>query len=67
MTPVVRFANIEGVIREHLLDRIHVRDTSALALKNTIIVILVDNGLNVQDIRGQGYDGASNMRGEWNG
>ena len=23
--------------------------------------------MNVQDIRGQGYDGASNMRGEWNG
>ncbi|KAL6652604.1 hypothetical protein ACP70R_011529 [Stipagrostis hirtigluma subsp. patula] len=23
--------------------------------------------MSVQDIRGQGYDGASNMRGEWNG
>lgn len=23
--------------------------------------------LNVQNLRGQGYDGASNMRGEWNG
>ena len=25
------------------------------------------NNLNIQNIRGQGYDGASNMRGEWNG
>ena len=23
--------------------------------------------LDIQNIRGQGYDGASNMRGEWNG
>ncbi|KAM3214800.1 hypothetical protein ACQJBY_067016 [Aegilops geniculata] len=67
MAVVLRFANIEGVIREHFLDLVHVRDTSALTLKNTIIAVLVDNGLNVQDIRGQGYDGASNMRGEWNG
>ena len=67
MAVVLRFANIEGVIREHFLDLVHVRDTSALTLNTTIIAILVDNGLNVQDIRGQGYDGASNMRGEWNG
>jgi hypothetical protein len=37
-----------------------------LALKTSIIVVLSDIGLNVQDIRGQGYDGASNMRGEFN-
>ncbi|XP_028088679.1 uncharacterized protein LOC114289211 [Camellia sinensis] len=27
----------------------------------------IRNSLDVQNIRGQGYDGASNMRGEWNG
>ena len=52
MAVVLRLANIEGVIREHFLDLVHVRDTSALTLKNTIIAVLVDNGLNVQDIRG---------------
>lgn len=55
------------MIRERFLDLVHVSDTCALTLKNKIIAVLVDNGLNVQDIRGQGYDGASNMRGEWNG
>jgi hypothetical protein len=25
------------------------------------------NGFDIQSIRGQGYDGASNMRGEWKG
>uniref|UniRef100_A0A8I6Z8B1 DUF4371 domain-containing protein n=1 Tax=Hordeum vulgare subsp. vulgare TaxID=112509 RepID=A0A8I6Z8B1_HORVV len=65
MAIVLRFVNIEGLIRERFLDLVHVSDTCALTLKNNTIV--VDNGLNVQDIRGQGYDGASNMRGEWNG
>jgi Domain of unknown function (DUF4371) len=46
---------------------VYVRDTTALTLKNSICIILSDNNLNVQDIKGQGYDGASNMRGEWNG
>uniref|UniRef100_A0A8I6XQ67 DUF4371 domain-containing protein n=1 Tax=Hordeum vulgare subsp. vulgare TaxID=112509 RepID=A0A8I6XQ67_HORVV len=66
MAVVLRFVNIEGLIRERFLDLVHVSDTCALTLKNKIIAVLVDNGLNVQDIRGQGYDGASNMRGEWN-
>jgi len=30
-------------------------------------VILFRHNLNVSNIRGQGYDGASNMRREWNG
>uniref|UniRef100_A0A8I6YLF5 HAT C-terminal dimerisation domain-containing protein n=1 Tax=Hordeum vulgare subsp. vulgare TaxID=112509 RepID=A0A8I6YLF5_HORVV len=67
MAVVLRFVNIEGLIRERFLDLVHVSYTCALTLKNKIIAVLVDNGLNVQDIRGQGYDGASNMRGEWNG
>ena len=39
----------------------------ATILKNAIFATLSHYNLNVQDIRGQGYDGASNMRGEWNG
>ncbi|XP_073360020.1 uncharacterized protein [Aegilops tauschii subsp. strangulata] len=54
MAVVVRFVNIEGLIRERFLDLVHVSDTCALTLKNKIIAVLVDNGLNVQDIRGQG-------------
>jgi len=38
-----------------------------LTFKESICVVLSTNGLSTQDIRGQGYDGASNMRGEWNG
>jgi uncharacterized protein (UPF0147 family) len=67
MAVVLRFVNIDGEIKERFLDLVHVSDTCALTLKNSIMAVLADNELNVQDIRGQGYDGASNMRGEWNG
>ena len=36
-------------------------------LKNEICGILSLNNLVVENIRGQGYDEGSNMRGEWNG
>ncbi|MEJ2527969.1 MAG: DUF4371 domain-containing protein [Sulfurovaceae bacterium] len=67
MAIVIRFVNKEGLIKERFLDLIHVSDTAALTLKDSICAVLLDNNLSVQDIRGQGYDGASNMRGEWNG
>ncbi|XP_024312396.1 zinc finger MYM-type protein 1-like [Brachypodium distachyon] len=67
MALVIRFVNKEGFIKERFLDVIHVKDIVASTLKDAICAVLVDNNLNVQDIRGQGYDGASNMRGEWNG
>ncbi|GJS53050.1 zinc finger MYM-type protein 1-like protein [Tanacetum coccineum] len=41
--------------------------TNALTLKNETLSSLSHLKLDVQDIRGQGYDGASNICGEWNG
>lgn len=38
-----------------------------MTLKDAISEILSHQCLDIQKIRGQGYDGASNMRGEWNG
>ncbi|XP_071726894.1 uncharacterized protein [Rutidosis leptorrhynchoides] len=67
MAIVVRFVDREGYVKERFLDLVHVKDTSALTLKNEILSSLSFHKLDVQDIRGQGYDGASNMRGEWNG
>ena len=67
MAIVVRFVDRNGFVRERFLDLVHVSNTSALTLKSEICSILSQHNLNVEDIRGQGYDGASNMRGEWNG
>ena len=49
------------------LDIIHVKDTTTSTIKKEISFVLSHHNLNVQNIRGQGYDGASTMRVEWNG
>ncbi|KAL0004205.1 hypothetical protein SO802_011766 [Lithocarpus litseifolius] len=67
MAIVIRFVDKDGFVRERFFGVVHVPDTTALTLKNEIYSILSHHSLDIQDIRGQGYDGASNMRGEWNG
>jgi len=48
------------------LDIVHVKDTTTLTLKEEISFVLSHHNLDVQNIRGQGYNGASNMSGGWN-
>ncbi|XP_021991725.2 zinc finger MYM-type protein 1-like [Helianthus annuus] len=64
---VLRFVDAEGVIRERFLDLVHVTETLSATLKVNLWNTLLHYGFDVSKIRGQGYDGASNMRGEWNG
>jgi len=45
----------------------HVKDTTFEALKNALYGILDRYKLSFSRIQGQGYNGASNMRGEFNG
>ena len=45
----------------------HVRNTTALTLKKEIYAVLSRYKLHTENVQGQGHDGASNMRGEWNG
>ncbi|XP_031116585.1 SCAN domain-containing protein 3-like [Ipomoea triloba] len=67
MSIVLRFVDRDGFIQERFFGVVHVKDTIASTLKECIFSILSRHNLDVQNIRGQGYDGASNMRGEWNG
>jgi len=67
MAIVLRFVDKYGFIQERFFDIVYVKDTSALTFKNKIANVLSQNGLDIQNICGQGYDGASNMRGEWKG
>ncbi|OMO49685.1 hypothetical protein COLO4_38446 [Corchorus olitorius] len=61
-------SKVRKVIREEIGDaKFHVKDTAALTLKNEICGVLSLHNLLVENMRGQGYDGASNMRGEWHG
>ncbi|XP_016164191.1 zinc finger MYM-type protein 1-like [Arachis ipaensis] len=67
MSVVLRFVDKHGCVQERFFDLIHVSDTCSLTLKTEISSVLSRHNLDVQNLRGQGYDGASNMRGEWNG
>ncbi|XP_028113908.1 zinc finger MYM-type protein 1-like [Camellia sinensis] len=67
MAIVLRFVDKDGFIKEHFFDIVHVSDTTSATLKEEICIVLSRHNLSVQNIRGQGYDGASNMRGEWTG
>ncbi|XP_023731873.1 uncharacterized protein LOC111879645 [Lactuca sativa] len=67
MAIVLRFVDVEGIIRERLLDLVQVRDTLSLTMKTNMWRQLFHYQFDVRKIHGRSYDGASNMRGEWNG
>ncbi|XP_049385882.1 uncharacterized protein LOC125849994 [Solanum stenotomum] len=67
MTLVLRYVNKQGEVIERFVGIIHVSETSACSLKEAIYSFLSDHSLSPSQIRGQGYDGASNMQGHLNG
>ncbi|XP_026458979.1 uncharacterized protein LOC113359584 [Papaver somniferum] len=67
MAIVLRSVDTNGCIREPLFAVRSVEDTTTLTLKREISEALASHGLLVENIWGHGYDGASNMRGAWNG
>jgi hypothetical protein len=67
MALVLRFVDKDGILQERFFDLIHVENTRSLTLKDELCFVLSNHGFNIQNLRGQGYDGASNMRGELNG
>lgn len=64
---VLRFVDKDGPTLERFFDLIHVSDTTAATLKKELCNVLTRHNLSVDNILGQGYDGASNMTGERNG
>nr|XP_034592402.1 zinc finger MYM-type protein 1-like [Setaria viridis] len=63
----LRYVDKLGRPCEHFIGVIHVDDTTSLSLKNAIEALLLSHGLSLTQIRGQGYDGASNMKGDIKG
>ncbi|KAK9664961.1 hypothetical protein RND81_14G080200 [Saponaria officinalis] len=63
----LRFVDKKGRVCERFLGIVKVADTCSMSLKIAIKKMIGDNKLSMSKIRGQGYDGASNMRDEING
>ncbi|XP_065862917.1 uncharacterized protein [Euphorbia lathyris] len=67
MAVVWRFVNDHGEVIERFLRLVHVRETSAQCLKKTLDAFFAVNRLSITRVRGQGYDGASNMSSQFHG
>jgi hypothetical protein len=67
LNAICRFVNKKGMVVERFLGLHHVKDTTSSSLKKALTEMLAAHGLPISRLRGQGYDGASNMRGEFNG
>ncbi|GMP22979.1 hypothetical protein CsSME_00000752 [Camellia sinensis var. sinensis] len=67
MAVVIRYVDQKDQVIGRLLGIEHVANTNALSLKQAMENLFSKLGLSISRLRGQGYDGASNMQGEFNG
>ncbi|KAJ1298816.1 hypothetical protein BS78_01G482600 [Paspalum vaginatum] len=66
MAVILRFVNDEGNVLERFLGLQHIERCTAIALKEALVSMISSHKLSISMLRGQGYDGASNMRDFFN-
>ncbi|CAH9140347.1 unnamed protein product [Cuscuta epithymum] len=67
MSVVIRYVDDTGHVKERFIGVEHVTSTTSLALKEAIDTLFSRYNLSISRLRGQGYDGASNMQGRLSG
>ncbi|CAN6689609.1 unnamed protein product [Malus baccata var. baccata] len=67
MAVVLRYVNKKGEAIEKFLGVQHVSSTTSSLLEEAIERFFAITNLSMSKLRGQGYDGASNMKGKLNG
>ncbi|CAN6580303.1 unnamed protein product [Malus baccata var. baccata] len=66
MAMVLRYVDDNGHVIERFVGIQHLTNTTSSSLKNVIDTLFSRHGLSISKLRGQGYDGASHMRGDLN-
>ncbi|XP_022858683.1 uncharacterized protein LOC111379524, partial [Olea europaea var. sylvestris] len=70
MSLIVRFVDYSvnlPTVEERWLEFLNVDDTTGLGLAIELLKVLIELNLDIDDIRGQGYDNESNMSGKHKG
>ena len=68
LSVVLRFVDASKSIREEFVGFYHcIEGTTGETIKTMILKVVSDLGLSMDDCRGQCYDGAGNMAGQYNG
>ncbi|XP_073034891.1 uncharacterized protein [Primulina eburnea] len=67
MSVVIRYVDSSGHVNERFIGIEHVTSTTSLSLKAAIDKMFSRYNLSMSKLRGQGFDGASNMQGKFNG
>ncbi|XP_062100351.1 uncharacterized protein LOC133806242 [Humulus lupulus] len=67
MVVMFRYVDKRRCVIEQFISIEHAPNTTAISLKIAIDKLFSKHGLSISKLRGQGYDGASNMSGEFNG
>ncbi|XP_073045822.1 uncharacterized protein [Primulina eburnea] len=67
MLVVIRYVDSSGHVNERFIGIEHVTGTTSLSLKAAIDKIFSRYNLSMSKLRGQGFDGASNMQDKFNG
>ncbi|KAL5812369.1 hypothetical protein ACOSQ3_027319 [Xanthoceras sorbifolium] len=62
MAIILRYVDVDGFVRERFFEIVGLGDTNASTLKREICIVLDRYNILTENLRGQGYDGASNMR-----
>ncbi|KAK1371933.1 zinc finger MYM-type protein 1-like [Heracleum sosnowskyi] len=62
MALCLRYVNKKGEVCERFIGVVHVHNTTSLTLLAAIESLLMEYSLTFSQVRGQGYDGASNMQ-----
>lgn len=67
MVVVVHYVDSESLVKERFIGIAKFKETSPKSLKDAFEKLLSFNCSSLSSIRGQGYDGVSNMQGRFSG